>query len=105
MKGSPETYEKINFTNKPFRCLGLYLSTDLNEGISKTWEEQLKNVPTSWKQRKLTIQGKTAVLNHLAMPKLIYNLTLLPTSTKMLKLIEKEIYNFLWGNRFPIKKE
>ena len=43
LKGSPEMYEKINFTNKPFRCLGLYLSTDLNEGISKTWEEQLKN--------------------------------------------------------------
>ena len=39
LKGSPETYAKIDFTNKTFRCLGLYLSTHLNEGISKTWEE------------------------------------------------------------------
>ena len=37
-------YEKINFATKLFRCLGVYLSTDLNEKMSKTWEHILMKV-------------------------------------------------------------
>ena len=41
----------------------------------------------------------------LALPKLTYILTILPTPDDILKTIEREIFTFLWGkNRFPIKR-
>ena len=44
------------------------------------------------------------IINLLALPKLTYILTILPTPGEILRTIEKEKFTFLWGNTDPIKR-
>ena len=108
LKNGPASHGNIKFTNSPFKCLGIYIGTNTNECIEKMWNEQIqkfKNVLHSWGSRKLTLNGKIIIINTLAIPKLVYNLSVLHTPLNILKDIEKEIYYFLWGhNKHPIKK-
>ena len=108
LKKGPAYFENVAFTNDPIRCLGIYLGTDSQKCIAKSWEEQLskfRHILLSWHNRKLTFYGKSIIINLLALPKLTYILTILPTPDDFLKTIEREIFTFLWGkNRFPIKR-
>ena len=65
---------------------------------------KFRHVLLSWYNRKLTFHGKSIIINLLALPKLTYILTILPTLNEILKTIEREIFTFLWGNSFPIKR-
>ena len=60
----------------------------------------------SWKRRKLTIFGKTCIINTLGTSsKLIYRASILQIPDKdFLKKTNKLIYNFLWKNTERIKR-
>lgn len=73
----------VKVTNSAVRCLGIHLAHDKNEcnefnwiKITKAWISFLRN----GKQRKLTLFGKSCVVNNLAVSNLIYiaSILLLP---------------------------
>ena len=60
----------------------------------------------SWKKRKLTIFGKTCVINSLASSKLIYVGSVLPIpEDDLIKRIKSSIFNFIWDKRDRIKRD
>ena len=59
---------------------------------------------SSWLNRSLTIFGKVIVINTLAIPKLIYNFTILPVPEHVIIKLENIITNFLWPNRSRINR-
>ena len=60
----------------------------------------------SWKKRKLTIFGKTCVINSLAISKLIYVGSVLPIpEDSLIKKIKSSIFNFIWDKRDRIKRD
>ena len=58
------------------------------------------------KKRKLTIFGKTCVINSLAISKLIYVGSVLPIpEDSLIKKIKSSIFNFIWDKRDRIKRD
>ena len=41
-KNTDSEYEGISFSREPVKCLGIYLGTDQNKSISKSWNEQVQ---------------------------------------------------------------
>ena len=55
-----------------------------------------------WVKRNLPIFGKTAVINTLCIPKLVYNFLLIPVLEYAIKRLENMMINFLFKNRQPL---
>lgn len=77
--------------------------------FKKKWGNKLKELERlfeSWKKRKLTIFGKTCIINSLAVSRLIYNISILPSpSSDVIKSINKLIFNFIWNKKDRIKRK
>lgn len=59
----------------------------------------------SWKKRKLTIFGKSCVVNNLAVSKLIYIASILPLpENDFIKKVNRAIFNFIWNKHDRIKR-
>lgn len=59
----------------------------------------------SWKRRKLTLFGKSCIINTLAISKLIYVASILCLPGKeFLKKIQRLIFNFVWNKSERIKR-
>ena len=56
-------------TNKAVKCLGMYIGHDKEECYNKNWikiyHDTEKQLFEYWKKRKLTLFGKTCVINTL----------------------------------------
>ena len=58
--------------------------------------EEFKNCLKQWEHRKLTLLGKITVIKSLALPKLIYPLSvLLSPDEKIIKEIKKYMFDFI----------
>ena len=100
---------KFEWNNTNFDLLGIKFSVDLNNMIDLNYSPKLneiKKILNQWKRRKLTPIGKVTVIKTLIVPKLNHLILTLPNpSLEIIKLFEKEIYFFLWGNKVhKIKK-
>ena len=62
--------------------------------------DKLKQKLQLWKNRKLSIIGKTTIIKTIAIPQLIYLLTVLPTpDASILDSIDKTLTEFLWNSK------
>ena len=107
-KGLPKKFHGINFTDKPVRCLGIYIGHDAEACHTENWMskiESLKNCMHVWKSRKLTLKGKILIIKSLALSKLIYNFSLIPVPDKIIKEINKMFYDFTWNKIDRIKRK
>ena len=108
MKGNNRILlEGIKFSNGPLRCLGIYTGTDKDMCEKKKWENKLheiNNILSIWSSRNLNLYGKVVILNNLIIPKLIYNMTVLPVPLYVIQRLEDLIYKFLWGKTHKIVK-
>ena len=108
MKGNYENIFGIKVNTTSVKCLGIHIGHDKELCYNKNWMEiyhQMEKLFESWKKRKLTIFGKKCIVNTLAISKLIYVASVLPIpDDKLIKDINKLIYNFLWDSRERIKR-
>ncbi len=108
LKDTLINYNEIKFTNEAVRCLGIYMGHDKDTCEFKNWYEKLekmKIVFERWKNRKLTIFGKTLIIKSLAASKLIHAMSIIVTPEHILKDIERIIFNFLWDKNERIKRK
>ena len=71
----------------------------IKENIDKKIED-FDNTLKQWQHKKISLLGKITVIKSLALPKLIYPLTILKTpSAEQIKHIKNSMYNFLWNNK------
>ena len=79
----------IQFVNEPIKCLGIYIGGSTKE---------------RWKERKLTMFGKVAIIKSLAVSQLVFNFSLVSVSCDVIKRINKSVYNFLWNSKDRIRR-
>ena len=90
----------INFTNKPVKCLGVFVGHNLNKLNSLNWDKnllKLERTVETWKSRDLTLFGKITIIKTLALSKLLFVAQNCNIPENMIKEINKMIYLFLWG--------
>jgi hypothetical protein len=98
---------EINFPKQPIRCLGVYIGGTPESQDKKNWFEKLNSIEktlNSWKQRHLTLFGKTCIINTLIIPKLIYAGHFLPVPVTFIKKANQLIYKFIWGGKEHLKR-
>ena len=72
----------------------MYICQDLEKAYSANLSEKLKkirNLLTSWKQRKLTLLGKVLIIKSLAVSQIIYLVNLQPFPDESIMEFEKNI--------------
>lgn len=105
----PDSLYGLEWTNGPIRTLGLTLSNDPDTLYKENFLPRLKqfdNVLNIWHCRGLSLKGKVTVLKSLALPKLLYPMSVLPIPTNVVKIVDDMIIDFIWSKRRPkIKRD
>ena len=65
---------------------------------------EVEQLLIKWRSRKLTLYGKSAVINNLVISKVIYNFCILTAPYEIIEKLNKLIFNYLWGKSRKIKK-
>ena len=70
---------RLLLTSNSSKTLGILFSNDKQKSIENNLIQKLNNVNclTHWNHRKLSLMGKITVVKTFALPKLIYQLTVL----------------------------
>ena len=89
----------VKISKKSIKVLGIYVGHDKCECYANNWTknyDDMQKLFESWKRRKLTIFGKTCIINTLGTSKLIYRASILQMPDReFMKKVNKLIYNFL----------
>jgi hypothetical protein len=97
----------IKWPKGPIRCLGVYIGLNSAENLICNWTNKIENVKTllnTWRMRELTLFGKVTIIKQLALPKVLYTVTVLPIPTGIVEELDRICYNFLWGNTEKVKR-
>ena len=108
LKGLYNELYGVKVNNKSIKVLGIHIGHDKNEYYNNNWTKvynDMQKLFESWKRRKLTLFGKTCIINTLGISKLIYRASILQMPGEdFFKKTSKLIFNFLWNNRERIKR-
>ena len=108
LKGLYNEIHGVNVSIKAIKVLGIYIGHDKIDCYANNWTKvynDMQKLFESWKRRKLTIFGKTCIINTLGISKLIYRASILRMpDAEFLKKTNRLIYNYLWKNRERIKR-
>ena len=98
----------IDVTNHAIKCLGVYIGHDKNDCYNMNWVKSINDMEKlfeSWKKRKLTLFGKTCIINTLGVSKFIYKASILPyPDESLINKAKSNIFNFLWNKTDRIKR-
>ena len=66
-------YKKIKWVTDSVKCLGIYFGPNKIANKDHNWHAKITNIDkliSKWKSRTLTIYGKVAIVNCLAIPQM-----------------------------------
>lgn len=98
---------KINFINKIKIC-GKVFSNDLNAEFQHNIRDKIDKLEKQlcmWKKRNLTTEGNIIVAKTFGLSQIIYMLQNTHYSDKILKEVEKKVYQFIWKGTDRIKRD
>ena len=90
----------LKWTDGPLSTLGITISNDAHFILENVFEPKLKafaNVLDMWNQRGLSLKGRITVWKSLALPKLLYPISVLPVPTMMIDIVDNMITDFIWS--------
>ena len=93
---------KIQWTTKPIKVLGIYIGWNLNDAYNLNYSEKLtkiKRLLQSWLQRTLSLTGKVLIIKSLAISQIIHFANLLPFPDDIAKQFDELFYNFIWHSK------
>ncbi len=108
LKNTIDMYNGVRFTNDSIRCLGIYVGHDKIGNHYNNWIKKIEKMDIlleRWKQRDLTIFGKSLIIKGLAISKMIYTMSIFSIPEEVLKQTNKLIFEFIWGKRDRIKRK
>ena len=107
--GPYKSSETAISSSKPIRwakdkvyALGIWLSTSNDAYLNTNSTEKinkLQSILNNWSAKRLTLLGKITILKSLAISQMVYLLSSLPTSQKILQDVNTILYDFLWGGK------
>ena len=112
--GTLENYrckDKFNliWTDDPLHTLGITISNDAKVILNTNFLPRLKvfgNTLDIWNTRGLSLKGRVTILKSLAVPQLLYPMSVLPVPNIVVELVDSMILDFIWCKRRPkIKKD
>ena len=98
----------IKINEKPIKSLGIYVGNDSEESMKLNWDDNIKKMKetlVSWKSRDLTIFGKITNIKTLALSKLTFVAQNLIIPDSIIKQINKNIFQFIWGKKYFIVRK
>ena len=97
------------WTDDPVHTLGITVSNDPKIILNTNFLPRLKvfgNTLDIWNTRGLSLKGRVTILKSLAIPQLLYPMSVLPIPKLVVDLIDNMILDFVWSKRKPkIKKD
>jgi exonuclease III len=99
-KGRTDNVMDINCSNDVIKILGIYFSREQN--VLLNWEERiskLKCALLNWKRRRLTVFGRTFVLNNLILSGLWYTASVVHMPKSVESKINTLLLSFLWEDK------
>ena len=98
----------IKWVDDHTRVLGVWVGKDVHATFHKNTAERLqkvKNLLNMYKARNLTIKGRITILKSLAIPRLLFALSVLPNDDAFIAEVEHVFYDFIWPNgKHHVKK-
>ena len=95
----------LHWSDRPIKVLGIYVSGNYQEMISKNYNELLDkvtNICKIWAHRSMTLLGRITIVNTLIIPILLYRLQVLPSPSKVFfAKLRQTISYFLWEGKKP----
>ena len=99
----------LHWTDSPLTTLGITISNDPQFILQNVFEPKLKtfdNVLNMWNCHGLSLKGRVTILKSLALPQLLYPMSVLPIPTAVIDIVDNMIIDFVWNKRKPkIKKD
>ena len=100
---------QLLWTKGPIQTLGITISNDADTIMKENFLPRLKvfdNLLNIWHCRGLSLKGKVTVLKSLAVPQLLYPMSVLPIPTEVVNIVDSMINDFMWSKRQPkIRKD
>ena len=90
----------ILWPEKGIKVLGIFFSYDVEEAKKRNFESrinEMRMVLDKWKNRGLTLIGKTQILKTFIMSKIIYLLSNIALPIAFVKEVEKLMFSFMWN--------
>ena len=92
----------VQWTNKPFKTLGTWFSSNPNETALLNTTSKLNHIKAilrSWQSRQLSLKGKITVIKSLLVPHILQLASVTVLSDKVISNFESLLCNFVWSNR------
>ena len=100
---------QLSWTKESICTLGITISDDVDIMMNENFWPKLKvfdNLLNIWHCRGLSFKGKVTVLKTLAIPQLLYPMSVLPIPTNVVSIVDNMIIDFMWNKRQPkVRKE
>jgi hypothetical protein len=94
---------KMSWSEGPVPYLGIKITTDRDTLMSANYDpvvHKIKTICNIWRQRDLTIYGKTTIIKTLLISQLVFLLSVLPSPTDVyFDNITKILFEFLWDGK------
>ncbi|CAL4141924.1 unnamed protein product, partial [Meganyctiphanes norvegica] len=101
--------KELKVEEEYFTSLGIHFSSHYEISLRSMWKyiyDKIKNRLSMIKHRNFTLYQKVALINGLIASKLWYIAHIYPLPMEYTILINKEIFNFIWGSHTnPIKRD
>ena len=90
----------LDWSPSKLKILGVYLGRgDLEEANWRPRIDAVENVLLSWRQRSLSSQGRSLVINVLALARIWYVASLIHMPLWVLKELNSLVFNFFWRGK------
>ena len=92
----------ITWANEKVFALGEWFLTLEDRSLNSNFIEKIEKIRSildNWSARRLTLLGKITIIKTLAVSKIVYILSSLPTPPDILKTINSILYDFLWDGK------
>ena len=92
----------VQWTNKPFKTLGTWFSSNPDETARLNTTSKLNHIKAilrSWQSRQLSLKGKIIVIKSLLVPHILQLASVTVLSDKVISNFESLLCNFVWSNR------
>ena len=107
LKDSKKVCGKLKWTTEPVKVLGVYVGYNKQKCDELNWQpklEKLESTLNSWKMRNLTPHGKVLITKCLGLSNLLYLAAVLDVPPKVVKKVDKLVFDFIDCSKYKIKK-
>ena len=102
MKHSRSKILEFKSTKDPIKALGTFLSYNQNKNVEQNFVNRIRKMKTKlnlWFSRDLTLYGKSLLATTLGVSQLVYAASMLSVPNSVIKIVQAELFNFLWKNK------